>query len=175
MSLSGLNSRETVTAYQLLLVIAEGIEELTKDPTILRKTIVEAYTLPEELQRKADEAKKVISDYQDLVSAQKSNIVEIESKLAAIEENKRSLDLMLVDINNKNLLLEKRDKKLKKEQEDFVAIKDAIQKDRNILESEKVKNKEFALSIEKRERDVDAHEALLKAKEEKLKEIVGGS
>lgn len=174
MSLSGLSPIETVTAYQLLLELTKGIKELSKNPKALEDAIALAYSLPSELQGKADNARKAISDNQALAAEQKKDLQAINDNLMALDEQRKSLEIIQSDIDKRNNKLGIDLKSLEAGQDELKKAQKALNDDRLKLETEKKANNDFGASLDERESDLDKAEADLKARENKLKEIIGG-
>lgn len=174
MSLSGLNPRETVTAYQLLLELVKGVQELSKDPKALEKAILEAYALPESEKAKADEARKAIADNNSVLAQQKKILEEISKGTADLDFRQDNLDQTVRDIETKNNDLSKRERGLADGISDFSQRNKDYQADLIKLDTEKKSNIEFSFSLDDREKLLNEREEALKAKEEKLKAIIGG-
>lgn len=173
MSLSNLNARETVTAYQLLLEIADGLKTLAANPKVLKEQIELAYSLPAELQAKSDEARKQIDANQKLVSEQKKDLAEINDKLIIIDEQRKSVDKILADIDTRNIELEKRKRLLEQGESDLHSSQKELATDRATLEAEKTANLEFRTSLNDREKAISLIEADLKQRAEQIGAIAG--
>lgn len=175
MSLTDLNSRETVTAFQIWLEVANGLKQLLSDPKALENQIRLAYELPAALQAKSAEAQSYIDKNQSLLDEQKKDLQDITKKLVDNEDQRKALEVIQVGIDKDNITLETGRKLLKADQTQLSSDRKTLQEDRNKLEAEKAANLEFSTSLDAREKKIDQYEASLKAREDKLKEIIGGA
>lgn len=166
--------KETVTAIQVLLEIAESVRILTDDPKSLEKLIVMAYALPEQEQAKAETARQSIETYQNLVAEQKNNLAALERKASELASEKSSIDTQTEALSKKQTMLESAKNDLETSTLELRSGQKELETERFKLEAEKQKNIEFRNTLDARDKQISAYELSLRTKADQLRVLTEG-
>lgn len=163
-----------ISVFQLLLELAQGIQKLTSDPKALEKAAKDAYALSDNEEKKAIEARSLISEYVLLLEKNAEQKEELDAQLKQIKQEtikqeqirqlcqKEALDLEAkksVDAE-RELIIKRREESVKQLENNI-----ALEKQELIHEWEKLNNYK---------KQVDDYEASLKEKANKLKGLIAG-
>lgn len=112
MALTNDKPKEAINIYQLLYIIAQGLDDLTSDPDALKKGVEAAYGLPEAEQKKAEEARASIAAYESLIAENKTQQSVLEKTAKELDAKKAQNDAVLLSISNANQEADKKKKDL---------------------------------------------------------------
>lgn len=105
MGLSQVDKQQQITTVQVLTELLSGLQNLDKQT--LADLAKDAYALPEAEQKKADEARANIKEYQDLVAQNKQATIDLQAEQDDIDKRSGELKQALDMLNSKQTALDK--------------------------------------------------------------------
>lgn len=173
MALTNERPKEKISSVQLLIEIAGLLKELTDDPNALKQMAIDAYALPEAEEKKAEEARAKIAEYENLVAenkrvVQKTNDIRLEID-SQINFNNQKLAQIEADTNELN----KKNKEMGKLSVELNNREQALNKRENDINDRQIKLDSDVAEFEKEKQRIADYEATLKAKASALKSLVG--
>lgn len=171
MGLSNEQKRDSITPLQVMLEIANALKTLTKGD--LEKAIKTAYELPESEQKKADSARADIAKNQELLDGCIKKTQEISDSIQVLNGKQATIDQQLTLISNSRSDLQDTRLELEKQKKDLMQISDDLSKREETLTTNNSKLAQFKIDLDNRESQIANTEAELKAKADKIRNLVG--
>lgn len=167
-----------VTTYQVIIELARGLKALADDPKALEKAAKDAYALPEEEQRKADEARQKIAEYTTLLSQNKTKIAEYESlikhndeQIDYLEQQQKSLKDQQDKLTATEVSIDKKTRSLNEREAAFAQV---IEQRTKAMDDAMAKTEEERLLVIKSRKEADAALEEIKQTQKKIRELAGG-
>ncbi len=123
MSLSG-NKPTEIATYQILLELVQLLAALQSDPKALEKAAKNAYGLADAEQAKADEARKDIAKYQDLINQNDRQKQEISNQLADLEKQKTAFQTQVTSLSTQKADLAQKEADFSETKRNILALAD---------------------------------------------------
>lgn len=168
----GFTPQERFDLLKTLTDIFALFKELQKDPT-LAAAAKDAFALSEREKSKAEEARGLISKYENSIVENRKQLAEIEARQADLDKQANELKVQRLEVEKAQNANDARARQLDRIVHDQANMQRQLDADRSTLTAQQETHRQNVEALNARKKEVDAFEAELKETAQKLKGITG--